>query len=823
MMDKNILPPEDRELAEQLESLAQQARPTAAFERELEKRLMQTQSPAPKAKGFFAQAWPSIGLALGLILLALILTRVLRTMPPQPAAGNTPLPPPNETLPAPKPAGKTYDWNGVTLYLQTMLPETPTAASIYQTAPMQHATLESARALATRFGMAGQIYLTPPEVPGTADNDFLVIDGKQRLQIRSDQYFLYYPDYAPPSSALPVDIPNADAIIRDFLTAKKFDFEYQVEKSDVPGTYIVLPLTPDGFSIRNDYFSSVNLTFQFDANGHFAVISNQVKYTPVSGQTYPIITAEQAFQKMLDITASAGVMTGQTSPYQPMSNWERPRHENETLTLWGWMSSFASAEGGAPFVTLEGYTAIGNIADVAPNLPNTYVEAIGQFQTVGGVKVFKVESWKVYEGFEDGIFGALQRDGENVVMVTDQGKFILPEVPGDVPLPMENAYAIGVKQGNVFEWKTLDDTVGGGGGGGGGGSGFYKINLSGTPVPFPTAGPTVGGGVGGGGAGFMDAYLVQAGDTIDSIAAANGITPEQLMEVNGMSDPSELQVGQTIVIQSGGISLPQTVEGLRGTLSITIFEQTDGGQRVSYGFLTADPNYPYLILEGNGLEGLQSYNGRPVDIWGTVNVSHDTGLMLLNVDRFEIPFPDLQFQILKGMEKSVEIDGQTVLLFTDENGRNYVELAPNCYDVIGAESVIGTGRENAPILLEALPVPDLTFGDYPAICVSSSMMIDPNSSQPQELTVTADQPSVLPEQPSVEAGNAPTLTIEKVELVYFVVNQRYILNSPSGPVYIQPAWRFYGHYSDGSAFEGLVQALDPLFLLPEIEEINGPG
>jgi hypothetical protein len=266
----------------------------------------------------------------------------------------------------------------------------------------------------------------------------------------------------------------------------------------------------------------------------------------------------------------------------------------------------------------------------------------------------------------------------------------------------------------------------------------------------------------------------------------------------------------------------------RGILSITIFESPNGDQRPSYGFLTMGPSdefdtFYYYILEGDGLESLQQYNGRPVDVWGKLGTS-DEGIVKIDVERFEIPFPDLQYQIMKGEEKSLEIDGQNVLLFTDEGGTSYVEFAPNCHDNIGEESVSGTGRIGEALLLESLAVPGLTFGGYPAICVSSSYpAVNPKTNEPMEVTITADQPSILPEQPSAEAGNLPTLTIEKVELVYYLPNQRYLIAPPDGPVYIQPVWRFYGHYSDGSPFEALIQALDPLYLLPETEEMTGPG
>ena len=121
---------------------------------------------------------------------------------------------------------------------------------------------------------------------------------------------------------------------------------------------------------------------------------------------------------------------------------------------------------------------------------------------------------------------------------------------------------------------------------------------------------------------------------------------------------------------------PERFDGQRGILSITIWEQTDGSQRMQYSLITSNPDFSYLILEGEGLESLQNNNSRPVAVWGTIGAKD--GIPILNVEHFEIPFPDLQFQIMKGVEKSVELEGQTVLLFTDESGKAFVEFATNC-------------------------------------------------------------------------------------------------------------------------------------------------
>jgi hypothetical protein len=68
------------------------------------------------------------------------------------------------------------------------------------------------------------------------------------------------------------------------------------------------------------------------------------------------------------------------------------------------------------------------------------------------------------------------------------------------------------------------------------------------------------------------------------------------------------------------------------------------------------------------------------------------------------------------------------------------------------------------------------------------------------------------------------MTIEKVELVYYITDPRYpARDASSRPAYIQPMWRFYGHYSNGDEFEFLVQALSEQFLSPVIQTVQPPG
>ena len=118
------------------------------------------------------------------------------------------------------------------------------------------------------------------------------------------------------------------------------------------------------------------------------------------------------------------------------------------------------------------------------------------------------------------------------------------------------------------------------------------------------------------------------------------------------------------------------------------------------------------------------------------------------------------------------------------------------------------------------------YGNYPTLRIyNSAQAISPKNGQPIELTITSDQPYIGDEPViSTEVYIPPSATIETVELVYYIPDPRYApTDSNSKPQYIQPTWRFYGHYSNGDEFEILVQALKEEFLLPELAPYTPPG
>ncbi|MGD0753252.1 MAG: hypothetical protein ABSA23_17850 [Anaerolineales bacterium] len=776
-----LLDPEDERISALLQRVAAQTNVNHQFQIELELRLKKAYKP----KGIvfttsLAKLATTLASILALISLIFFVDWVIRPLMPQSklASGNivtptmaypeaTPTPSEHLNKPSPTPNSTSYSWNGTTLYLQGTLPDSPAEANIYRLQPDQRATLDEAVALAGRFGIQGEVYRSAGDLPGTTD--YVITDGKQWMSIRSDHYFTYYADYPNSQvlSGVEINAAEAAANIKAFLKSHGFNFEYKIDSTDMWGKYYITPLTPDGFAVHIEDLRPSGLLITLDDSGQVASVqANLVDYQPIG--TYAIRTAQEAWKTLLDTGIQAGKLEWFSSPSGPTREWLRNYPMNQTETIYSYVSSIPSAEAGkTPLIMVGMYMASGNITGLDKVPSNTLVEATGQFVTDGGITKFKVDSWKVTPLTEDGIEGTLELVNGQVTLSAQEGNFQLADVPADIPLPFENAFVAGVRLGNIYDWTSIDNRggPGGGGGGGGGGLGFYKINFSGTPVPLPTPVPTA-------------------------------------------LPPGQQPTGQKI-------------EGQRGLLRVTIYKQSDGSQRVEYALApwNGTGSFSYMILEGD-LQSLQAYQNRPVDIWGSVDHFNQDGTPVVKVDRYEVPFPDLQFQILKGTQKNVQLAGQPATLFTTDAGRTYVQQTPG-----GTVDRSEIGHEGDLVLIEALVIPSESLGGYQVLVVfSAQMAVSPKSGQPSELTITADQPYVM-EKPQTSAAVTipPTATVEKVELVYFVSNPQFATGTNTGYPYLQPAWRFYGHYSNGDEFEVLIQALPNEYLLPELAPFISPG
>lgn len=249
-------------------------------------------------------------------------------------------------------------------------------------------------------------------------------------------------------------------------------------------------------------------------------------------------------------------------------------------------------------------------------------------------------------------------------------------------------------------------------------------------------------------------------------------------------------------------------------MRVILRESPDGSLRPEYGFYldsTIGYDSSYVQLEGDGLADLQIYNNLPINIWANPDHINANGAVIVKVSRYEISYPDLKAQIIQGAETLGDVNGQTIALVTTEQGITYAEL-----NVDGSPASYLFGDEGQ-VQVKALLIPDETFGEYPAVRVigSQSPVVDP-STIPEDSPFMSNEPDILPE--------IATLTIEKVELVYYIPDPHFVTTELSPDQrYLQPAWLFRGHYSSGDEFEYLIQALKDEFLLPELAPYTAPG
>ena len=825
------------EIAERLNRVAEHTSASSQFAADLEEKLRHMHQPKSSRFGVtFRRISPMVRWAAVMVLLGLVLSWSIRSLvpSPQPAANNTPglpavtTPTPQAIDPGPTAAATEtagYEWRGGKLFLSEPLPASPAEANVYLLQPDQPATVEEARLLAQRFGVQGEVYEAPGDLPNTTR--YMITDGSQRLYVRSENYFTYYAEYNANTFLLAAkDLSDEDAYaaIDSFLKSHGFDFEYQVEnESGLPGVYDVLPLTIEGHAIRFDHNMPARLQFTLGSGGRvISLDSSQIDYESVGA--YGIRSAEEAFQMVLGNaeTIQNGVLeSSRSGGVLNESYWDRSYPDNQTVTIYGRVISFPSVEPGKlPFVAIEQHTVTGN---TPPASGDQLIAATGQFHTEDGIRTFQVESWQPSNAQETAVMGVLQREGDQTVLVSDVGeKYVITDAPTDVPLntvpPDEQLMVGGFLVNGDLVWRAIQYFPAGSnfGGGGGGGTGFYKLNLSGTPVPFPT--PTMQPETGQ----ENTEYVVQEGDTCGNIASSFGVSIQNLIDANQLSAECLIMVGQTLTIPGAAAQSPligRQLEKQRGMLSINIYRQQDGTSRPEFIYITQlGDTYLYATLENLTLDEMLPYQNRPLDIWGTVKSADAYGSAVITVDRFEDPYPGLQFQIIRGTQQNSEVDGNPVVLFTAEDGKAYVQMTRD-----GGLDMSIIGEVGDPVIAEVLIIPDETFGGYPVMRFFS-MGTDSNNGEPADVQISADKPQVVDASLDPQTYTPPDTTIERVELVYYLPDPRYAMpDASAAPQYLQPAWRFAGHRSNGDVFEIIVQALKQDYLLPELQTYTPPG
>lgn len=819
--------------AELLKRTAEQIRPSVEFANQLEKQLkMEHKSPQNSLRQTWQSLFNGIGKAAALAALAALLIWVFNStqnsrgndQQTQPAVqDSTPLPQGDNEENAPN-YGQ-YSFRGGTLSLAVPLPGSPATLEIYAVANEPAATAQDAQELASRFGITGDVYQTAGDYPNTTA--YVVSDGRQWLAVTTKNGFYYTADMVRNNRNITLPLnKNAEAIIREFLKSRGFDFPFSIEPSNAFSSYVVRPLTPNGIPMQFEAYSMPMLQVKLDDNGDvLSVYSSMVSYEQAGTDKYGIISAEEALQNLLDDTIYAGKIESMSSgnaSFIPYKQWFREYQDGEPAVLYGSLTVAKAVDASKPALLLvDNIPVIGDTAGLDSLAQYAYVRVDGAYTTENGIRKFIVNDWMENDPSLTYLTGSLSNQSGSIILTTDQGQqYRLVNPPADLPLNTslsESSLSINgrIVNGDLLEWTYIqffEDASLMGGGGGGGGMGFYSLNLSGTPLPFPTPIPAE--------PLHVDensmTYIVQEGDTAQSIALRFGVSVEDLLALNHID--GQIYIGQAIAIPN--TQKPPAVEGLRGMLSITVFTAEDGTPvRTAYNFAPINPQYPFMELSGENLQRLNAYNNMPIVVWGSVNHFNSFGVNVLDLEKFEIPYPNLSYQIYTGTEKGVETPNDSIAIFTTKDGTQYAAMTQTCADPFSPAAALGKeAKETHQIQVEGLILPDASYAGYPVMCIYSSAPADGQI----VLTPMAAEPVEVPAY-SYENLAPSNLIIDSIELIYYSPNPRMPDVNTGGPLYIQPVWSFSGHDENGDIFNVLIQALKPEFLDPNLAPYTPPG
>ncbi|RPI90880.1 MAG: LysM peptidoglycan-binding domain-containing protein [Chloroflexi bacterium] len=815
----------NEKIVEKLNQVAEQTKVDPQFAAELEEQLRNKHRPKTSWLGTsFRQISPVVRWVALMVLLGLVLSLSIKTLipAPQPAEEGTPstqdavetsTPAPGDINTTPGPQGESFDYGGAKLFMNAQYPDSPAQVSIYTLLDTQPATAEFAQTLAGRFGIESEVYLTEGQMPD--ETAFMVTDGKQQLVIYTENHYTYTSDiveYSRNRGGFPND--NAETIIQEYVSTHGFDFDFRVEPRGWSGSYLVQQLSQDGLPIIG---SSAYVALR--ENGEILHMDvSLIDYETVPVGSYGILTAEEALRQLIDDSAVGVISGGGSVPdpnLEPPRFWYHDYPDDQTVTVYGEIASHKAVDTGVPAILLiDNVPLTGNTSGLEALEGSRFIQATGQFSIENGVRKFNADTWDQNVELTCAS-GAAHRAGEQII-VTSEGEgtteYTLVDPPADLPLdtelPNSQLISCGVVVDGQFYWRDISyfpDSSQMGGGGGGGGY-FYGLNLSGTPILFPTVEPTPSGYSPEELAGFLQ-YTVQPGDTLEKIADSHNVAAEDIVRANDMQD--------TLIVVGSTLILPVThLEAERGIVQVQIFENSEGRQRTQYLFFSE--NESYYQLRGDDLEPLKKVVNRPIRIWGNTS-PNEAGMPILNLEKFEIIYPDLQFQILTGTQESKELNGEEVVLFTT-GGITYIQMDPN-----GGYPGYNYFEGAEEVNIETLRVPDETYAGYPAIRVFNvGAAIDPATGDPLELQPIAGEIEVMPDPwGDREPYSSPDMIIEKLELVYYFVDPSYE-EEGSEPAetqtYLQPVWRFEGHSEGGDEVTLDVQALRQEYLLPDVTE-----
>ena len=690
---------------------------------------------------------------------------------------------------SPLPSGTVSLFPNVAFTFASEMPASPELVTVYQQQLSEAVTEETARQVATQWGIAGGVYSSPSE--GMNDVIFDVMDGSRSMRfLNFPDQFIYQVGYVSPdygsalmdSGPLP-SFEEQVAIAINFLQPLGIlDLPYQTMPLETErGMVAFIPML-DGLPVIQEIGVDRSNIGWIDVKVNTAGQVTMVEYSHHDFQPigeYPILNAQQAwdrFSKDGDLRHSryAILSPEQTNSYQA---WVRSYQPGQQADIYGWVNAYQPTDSSLPsLVMINNLPIMGDTASMIPanRYDVRFVHAWGQIEgsSTDGIGL-QLAGWEVSPLADEYITGTLATQSGQTQLVAINRTFTLIDPPSDIPEGTQVGIQGVVLDGDpaMLNWKFIETGE----------------------IPFTYGASNSCGGGGGGGGGSLNADFGAGGfvypnfDTQTAPIATDVVRP--------------YQPGNEINAVTGTIYVTQHLYlGGRTSSEVNFWPDASAGLA---------PDWSYS-LTGDNLSGIEEYQQLPIRVWGQVD-RLENGIVYITVARYEPEYPGVQIQEWSGTEQIVTLDGQEVVLFTASNGETYVLKSSLDW---GAEGNI-IGILGNLIEIEGYVIPDQFVGGY-------SVFKDTAGSSQPDGVVTSSLVNVWDhsQDPSSNPGAVlqGQVTIDTVELAYDAINlDRCQASAALDPnmsswLVVQPMWVYNGHFDDGRRFIVQVQALPDEYL-----------
>jgi hypothetical protein len=370
-------------------------------------------------------------------------------------------------------------FSGTTFILNGTLPIEPVSGFVQLRQPEVNLTPEQARAIADQYGLTGPLYVETYGSDVSADIPpvYIVFDGPRNL--RMDSWAINYTDETA-AAAFNYDNPNLTVrpeiipIAEAFLAQRgQLNFPYETEAQ--VGDSVLFYRLVDGRRVNEP-----EISVSINPNNEVAYVWDNTSTEWTAVGNYPLITAEQAWQRVLGGIFENNIQyytimpdPGVVAPVEELPDyladyqyWGREFAPNVETHLYEWPVVYRPVDGGAPLLKIRGFTVAADETTL-----NALADARDQQLHVWGTlnedkTLFQLAGWEALTEYTPiSQPGVVRWQGEQLVFYGEDGSiYILPNAPADIADGLKvNVFGYGVRDTGleypVLDWESIEKFI----------------------------------------------------------------------------------------------------------------------------------------------------------------------------------------------------------------------------------------------------------------------------------------------------------------------------------------------------------------------------